>query len=231
VSAVIIETNLELPGQVGEPYHGKVGDTYRLEHDAGDLLLVVRTDRLSAFDVVLPEPIPYKGQVLNQMSSTLLAASTDIAPNWLIESPDPNVSLGHRAEPFGIEMIMRGCLLGTALRQYQEGRREICGVRLPEGLREFEPLKNPIATPTSKAQKGQHDENVTPRQVIERGLATLEEYEEMEGMARALFDRGRSIATQRGLAMADTKYEFGRDAAGRIIVIDEIHTPPTTTHT
>ncbi len=220
----IQETNFDLPGQIGEPYHGEVGDVYRLEHEIGDLLAVVRTDRISAFDVVLPEPIPNKGQVLNQMSAELLQATRETAPNWFITSPDPNVSIGFRADPFKVEMIMRGYLLGTSWRGYEGGMRDLCGNILPDGMREFQPFESPLLTPTSKAETG-HDENLTPDQIIDSGLATSEEYSEMERLAFDLFAHGQAMAAERGLLLADTKYEFGRLATGQIVAIDEVHTP------
>jgi len=226
MSAAIRETNFDLPGQVGEVYHGKVRDVYTIAHGAGDLLVSVCTDRISAFDVVLPEPIPYKGQVLNQMSAELLEATSDTAPNWLIESPDPNVSIGLKAEPFKVEMIMRGFLLGTSWRGYKDGVRDLCGNRLPDGMEEFQPFAKPLLTPTTKAEAG-HDENITPQQIIEsgQGLATREEFEEMERLAHDLFARGQAMADERGLLLADTKFEFGRLISGEIVVIDEVLTP------
>lgn len=224
MAVALRETNFELPGQVGEPYHGKVGDTYTIEHDEGELLAVVRTDRISAFDVVLPEPIPFKGQVLNQMSSELLASTRTVAPNWLIESPDPNVSIGHKANPFKVEMIARGFLLGTSWRGYKEGMRELCGNQLPDGMTEFQAFDTPLLTPTTKADAG-HDENITPSEIVSEGLATSEEYEEMAHFALSLFAEGQARASERGLLLADTKYEFGRLATGQIVVIDEVHTP------
>lgn len=224
MAAVLHETNFELPGQVGEPYHGKVGDVYALDHEAGDLLAVVRTDRISAFDVILPEAIPYKGQVLNQMSSVLLAATSEVAPNWLIAAPDPNVSIGYRADPVKVEMIMRGYLLGNSWRSYQAGERVLCGNPLPEDMREFEAFDLPLLTPTTKADAG-HDENITPDEIIASGLVNARDFAHMEDLARELFSEGQAAATERGLVLADTKYEFGRLATGEIIVIDEVHTP------
>lgn len=224
MAAVIHETNFDLPGQIGEVYHGKVGDVYSIDHELGDLLAVVRTDRISAFDVILPEPIPYKGQVLNQMSSVLLAATSEVAPNWLIETPDPNVSIGFRAEPVKVEMIMRGYLLGNSWRGYEAGSRDLCGNPLPEGMREFEAFDVPLLTPTTKADAG-HDENITPDEVIASGLVSARDFAQMEDLARGLFAEGQAAATDRGLILADTKYEFGRLASGQIIVIDEVHTP------
>lgn len=223
MTAVIEGTNFTLPGQVGEPYRGKVADVYTLEHEVGTLLAVVRTDRFSAFDVKL-RAVPHRGQVLNEISAELLEATRSVAPNWLRGAPDPNVSVGLGAEPIPVEVIVRGCLLGTAWRSYQAGAREICGNRLPEGMTEFQPFERPLITPTTKAHVG-HDEYTTPTRIILSGAATAKEYAEMERMARALFSRGQVMAEERGLLLADTKYEFGRLATGKIVIIDEVHTP------
>ncbi len=224
MAVALRETNFELPGQIGKPYHGKVGDVYTVEHEAGEVLAVVRTDRVSAFDVVLHEPVLCKGQVLNQMSAELLASTKTTAPNWLIESPDPNVSVGFKAKPFKVEMIARGFLLGTSWRGYKGGMRDLCGNHLPDGMVEFQAFDVPLLTPTSKADAG-HDENITPSQIVENGLATSGEYEEMSHFALSLFAEGQAKAGERGLVLADTKYEFGRLATGQLIVIDEVHTP------
>lgn len=224
MTVALRETNFDLPGQVGQPYHGKVGDVYTLEHEAGDLLAVIRTDRISAFDVVLPDAVPLKGQVLNQMSAELLASTRPTAPNWLIESPDPNVSIGFKAQPFKIEMIVRGFLLGTSWRNYKEGMRDLCGNQLPDGMAEFQAFETPLLTPTTKAAAG-HDENITPDQITATDLATPAEYEEMSFLAQGLFASGQTKAQERGLLLADTKYEFGRLSTGQIVVIDEVHTP------
>jgi len=224
MATAIHETNFDLPGQVGEVYRGKVGDTYTVEHEAGELLAVVRTDRISAFDHILPRPIPYKGQVLSQMSAELLDDTSSIARNWLLGSPDPNVNVGFKATPFKIEMIVRGALLGTAWRHYQEGMRELCGNVLPEGMREFQIFDEPLLTPTTKAEAG-HDENISPMEIIDSRLATADEFEEMDWMARRLYSAGQNAASERELLLADTKYEFGRLITGKIVVIDEVHTP------
>jgi phosphoribosylaminoimidazole-succinocarboxamide synthase len=224
MAVALRETSFELPGQVGEPYHGKVGDTYTIEHDAGELLAVVRTDRFSAFDVVLPDTVPLKGQVLNQMSAELLVLTQSVAPNWLIESPDPNVSIGYKAKPFKVELIARGYLLGKSWRGYKEGVRELCGYQLPNGMTEFQAFDTPLLTPTTKADAG-HDENITPGQIAAEGLATAEEYDEIAHLALGLFAVGQATAQRRGLVLADAKYEFGRLATGQIVVIDEVHTP------
>jgi len=217
-------TNFNLPGQVGEVYRGKVADVYTLEHEAGDLLAVVRTDRISAYDVVLPQLIPFKGQVLNEMSAHFLQATSEVAPNWFITAPDPNVSVGYRAEPIKVEMIMRGFLLGSSWKKYLGGSRDISGNELPDGMEEFQPFDIPLLTPTTKAEEG-HDEDISIEQIVERGLATFDECIQMGLMSYHLFDAGQQIARERGLLLADTKYEFGRLATGEVVVIDEVHTP------
>jgi phosphoribosylaminoimidazole-succinocarboxamide synthase len=227
--ATLHETNFtNLPGQTGEVYRGKVGDTYTLEHGDTELLAVVRTDRISAYDVVLPETIPHKGQVLNQLSANLLEATAkgaDGIPNWLIETPDPNVSLGYKASPFRLEMIMRGYLLGSAWKAYsEEGMRDLTGNRLPQNMREFQRFDAPLLTPTTKADEG-HDENISPAEIVTQGLATEKELYDMTTMSHVLFIRGVAAAAKRGLVLADTKYEFGKLPSGQIIVIDEVHTP------
>lgn len=219
------ETNFTLPGQTGEVYRGKVGDVYPLEHHGQELLAVVRTDRISAYDVVLPDTIPHKGQVLNQTSVQLLNETGELVPNWLISEPDPNVSLGYKASPFKIEMIMRAYLLGSSWKAYRdEGLRNLCDNPLPNGMREFDPFERAILTPTTKADEG-HDENITPTEIVRTGLATTQEFERMEWMARFLFLEGQHAARQRGLELVDTKYEFGKLPNGEIVVIDEVHTP------
>ncbi len=227
---MISETNFDLPRQIGEVYRGKVGDVYTLEGredivGGSELLAVVRTDRISAFDVVLPQTIPHKGAVLNQMSARLLEATADTAQNWLLGVPDPNVSIGVKAEPVKVEMIMRAGLLGSAWRAYdQDGTRQISGADIPEGMEEFELFPEPLVTPTTKADEG-HDENITPEEIIAKGLATEEGYTQMEAMSRALFTRGQAMAAERGLLLGDTKYEFGRLVTGKLVIIDEVHTP------
>lgn len=217
------ETNFQLPGQTGF-YRGKVRDVYALD---GDRLIMVATDRISAFDVVLPEPIPHKGQVLNQLAAFHLAATADVVPNWVEAQPDPCATVGHRCAAYPVEMVIRGYLTGHAWRTYAAGGRELCGVRLPDGLREYDPLPGgPILTPTTKAAAG-HDEDISREEIVARGLVPEAEYVQLEELTRALFRRGTALAAARGLVLLDTKYEFGRDdAAGGIIrVIDEIHTP------
>jgi phosphoribosylaminoimidazole-succinocarboxamide synthase len=220
----IRETNFDFPGQIGDPYHGKVGDVYTIEHEASNLLVIVRTDRISAFDVVLPKPIPYKGQVLSEMSAELLAATRMSAPNWLLDAPDPNVTVGFKAKPFKVEMIMRAHLLGNSWRGYEAGMRDFCGNTLPDGMQEFQPFPDVILTPTTKADAG-HDENITPAEIVEAGIASRDELAEMAGLSFDLFARGQDMANERGLVLADTKYEFGRLPTGQIVVIDEVHTP------
>jgi len=225
MAEAIERTDFDFPGQVGPVYRGKVGDVYTIDHPTGELLVVVRTDRISAFDVVLPATIPYKGQVLNQLSGEFLEASSDVAPNWLVDTPDPNVSVGLRAEPFQVEMIMRGFLLGSSWAAYDtDGVRNISGNRLRDGMAEFQAFKSPLLTPTTKAHVG-HDENITPKEIVSEGLATKKEFDEMARLAIALFAAGQSLAREKGLVLADTKYEFGKLATGQIIVIDEVHTP------
>jgi phosphoribosylaminoimidazole-succinocarboxamide synthase len=215
----IKSTDFSLPGQTGV-YHGKVRDVYTI----GDNLLVsVATDRISAFDVILPRAIPYKGQVLNQLAAHFLQKTSDIVPNWLEATPDPNASAGVRAEPFKVEMVIRGLLVGHAWREYQAGKRELCGVVMPNGLKEFDAFPEPIITPSTKADEG-HDEDITVSEIIGRGLATKDEWVQLENYTRRLFARGQEMADQQGLILADTKYEFGK-VDGKIILIDEIHTP------
>lgn len=212
-------TDFSLPGQTGI-YHGKVRDVYTI---GGNLLVSVATDRISAFDVILPRPIPYKGQVLNQLAAHFLRKTADIVPNWLEATPDPNVSIGVKAEPFKVEMVIRGMLVGHAWREYQAGKRELCGVAMPEGLKEFDLFPEPIITPSTKADEG-HDEDITVSEILGRGLATKQEWVQLENYTRRLFARGQEMAAKQGLILADTKYEFGK-IDGKIILIDEIHTP------
>ncbi len=215
----IPETNFTFPGQTAV-YHGKVRDVYTINDD---FMVAIVTDRISAFDVILPRAIPYKGQVLNQIADHFLQATTDIAPNWLTSTPDPNVSIGLKCEPFKIEMVIRGCLVGYSWRQYKAGERQLCGVTLPEGMQEYDIFPEPIITPSTKADEG-HDEDISAQDIVKTGLATQEEFDELSRLARALFARGQAMAKQQGLFLADTKYEFGKKD-GKIYVIDEIHTP------
>ena len=216
----LTSTNFSFPGQTSV-YHGKVRDVYFI---GTDLLCMVATDRISAFDVILPEGIPYKGQILNQIAAKFLNATRDIVPNWLQATPDPMVSVGYRCEGYPVEMIVRGYLCGSAWRAYKAGAREICGVRLPDGMRENEQFPTPIITPTTKAEIGTHDEDISREEIIARGLVPEKEYEPLEKYALALFARGQEIARQHGLLLVDTKYEFG-NYKGQVMLMDEVHTP------
>lgn len=217
--ATLVKTDYKFPGQTAV-YHGKVRDVYTI---ADNLLVMVATDRISAFDVILPKGIPFKGQVLNQIASEFLEATADIVPNWRLATPDPMVTVGYRCEGFPVEMIIRGYLTGSAWREYAAGARELCGVKLPEGMRENERFPEPIITPTTKAAEG-HDENISREEIIAQGLVSREDYEQMEAYTRALFARGTQMAAEKGLILVDTKYEFGK-RDGKVILIDEIHTP------
>ncbi|WP_297726191.1 phosphoribosylaminoimidazolesuccinocarboxamide synthase [uncultured Porphyromonas sp.] len=219
MNQALTHTDLSLPG-IQSVFHGKVRDVYFLE---GDLIAMVATDRISAFDVVLPEGIPYKGQVLNQIAAEQLDATAHLVPNWKIATPDPMVTVGHRCEPFKVEMIVRGYIAGSAWRAYQAGERTICGIQLPEGLKENERLPHPIITPTTKADEG-HDENISREEIIASGLISEEDYKVIEQYTQTLFEEGTRIARERGLILVDTKYEFGKKD-GKVILIDEIHTP------
>lgn len=214
----IKETHFSFPNQTGY-YSGKVRDIYFFE----DELAMVATDRISAFDVILPRPIPYKGQVLNQIAQKFLGATSDIVPNWIKDSPDPNVSVGLKCEPYAVEMVIRGYLAGHAWREYREGKRMLCGVSLPEGLEENDKLPEPIITPTTKAKEG-HDEDISREAILAQGIVAEAEYVQLEKYTRALFQRGTEIAAEQGLILVDTKYEFG-NFNGEIYLIDEIHTP------
>lgn len=215
----ITTTDFSFPGQTSL-YHGKVRDVYAIGQD---ILVSVATDRISAFDVILPKAIPYKGQVLNQLAAHFLEATKDIVPNWLLATPDPNVSVGYKAEPIRLEMIIRGYLVGYAWRQYDGGAREICGIQLPEGLHEYDAFDQPIITPTTKAEAG-HDEDISESEILKQNIVTAEQWQQLCAYTRALFTRGQAMAAERGLLLIDTKYEFGiRD--GKIVLIDEIHTP------
>ena len=215
----LTKTEFQLPGQKSV-YHGKVRDVYNINDD---LLVMVATDRISAFDVILPKGIPFKGQVLNQIASKMLDATSDICPNWKLATPDPQVTVGLACEGFRVEMIIRGYLTGSAWRDYKSGVREICGVRLPDGMRENERFPEPIITPTTKADEG-HDMNISREEIISQGIVSAEDYAVMEDYTRRLFYRGQEIAAKRGLILVDTKYEFGK-RDGKVYLIDEIHTP------
>ena len=215
----LTRTGFNFPGQK-EVYHGKVRDVYNINDD---LMVMVATDRISAFDVVLPKGIPFKGQVLNQIASKFLDASADIVPNWKLATPDPMVTVGLKCEGFRVEMIIRGYLTGSAWREYKAGNRTLCGITLPEGMRENEKFAEPIITPTTKADEG-HDENISKEEIIAQGLVSKEDYETMERYTRALFDLGTKMAAEKGLILVDTKYEFGK-RDGKVYLIDEVHTP------
>ncbi|WP_289157380.1 phosphoribosylaminoimidazolesuccinocarboxamide synthase [uncultured Muribaculum sp.] len=215
----LTKTEFNFPGQKSV-YHGKVRDVYDINDD---LMVMVATDRISAFDVILPKGIPYKGQVLNQIAAKFLDATADIVPNWKLATPDPMVTVGLKCEGFRVEMIIRGYLTGSAWRDYQNGVREICGVKLPEGMKENERFPEPIITPTTKAEAG-HDENISREEIIAQGIVDKDDYETMERYTRMLFQRGSEIAAEKGLILVDTKYEFGK-RDGKVYLIDEIHTP------
>ena len=217
----ITTTNFNFPGQKSV-YRGKVREVYKINDD---LLVMVATDRLSAFDVVLPKGIPYKAQILNQIATKFMELTSDIVPNWLVATPDPNVAVGHLCEPFKVEMVIRGYLSGHAAREYAAGRRILCGVEMPEGLKENDQFPTPIITPTTKADNGSHDEDISREAILANGIVTEADYLILEKYTRALYQRGTEIAASRGLILVDTKYEFGKTKVGQIVLIDEIHTP------
>lgn len=219
MATTLVKTDFEFPGQTAV-YHGKVRDVYTINND---VMVMVATDRISAFDVILPEGIPYKGQVLNQIAAYFLDASAEIVPNWKLAVPDPMVTVGLKAESFPVEMIIRGYLTGSAWREYKNGCRELCGVKLPDGMRENERFPEPIITPTTKAAEG-HDENISREEIIAQGLVSEENYKVMEEYTRKLFALGTKMAAEKGLILVDTKYEFGKHN-GKVILIDEVHTP------
>lgn len=219
MNKALVETNFKFEGQTSY-YKGKVRDVYSV----GDYLAMVVSDRISAFDVVLPEGIPFKGQVLNQIAEKFLDATTDICPNWKIACPDPMVTVGHRCDSFPVEMIVRGYLTGSSWRDYKSGVREICGVKIPDGMREHQRFEKPIVTPTTKAEQGAHDQNISKEEIIAQGLVSEVDYDVLEKYTLALFARGAEIAEKQGLILVDTKYEFGKKD-GIIYLIDEIHTP------
>jgi phosphoribosylaminoimidazole-succinocarboxamide synthase len=219
MNEALVNTDFRFPGQK-DVYHGKVRDVYNIDDQ---YLLMVTTDRISAFDVVLPRGIPYKGQVLNQIAARFLDATRDIVPNWKMDVPDPMVTAGIRCEPFKVEMVIRGYLSGHAWREYRAGKRSICGLPMPEGMKENDRFPEPLITPTTKATVG-HDEDISREDILTQGLVSEEDYLKLEAYTRALFARGTEIARERGLILVDTKYEFGK-ADGQIYLIDEIHTP------
>ncbi len=220
MSQTITKTNFNFPGQKSV-YHGKVREVYNIDDK---YLLMIVTDRISAFDVVLPRGIPYKGQVLNQIASKFLDDTSDIVPNWKIASPDPNVTFGHKCEPYAVEMIVRAYLTGSSWRTYKSGARSICGIPISDGLKEHQRFSDPIITPTTKAEQGMHDEDISKEEIINKGLVPEKEYELLEKYSLELFMRGSEIAAEHGLILVDTKYEFGK-RDGEIYLIDEIHTP------
>ncbi|WP_163409615.1 phosphoribosylaminoimidazolesuccinocarboxamide synthase [Flavobacterium ajazii] len=221
MSNTITTTNFNFPNQKSV-YRGKVREVYNINDE---LLVMVATDRLSAFDVVLPKGIPYKGQILNQIATKFMELTEDIVPNWLIATPDPNVAVGHLCEPFKVEMVIRGYLSGHAAREYAAGRKQICGVTMAEGLKENDKFPEPIITPTTKADNGSHDEDISREDILAKGIVSEEDYLVLEKYTKALFERGTEIAAKRGLILVDTKYEFGKTKDGVIVLIDEIHTP------
>jgi phosphoribosylaminoimidazole-succinocarboxamide synthase len=221
MSNTIIDTNFNFPGQVSV-YKGKVREVYNINNQE---LVMVATDRLSAFDVVMPKGIPYKGQILNQIATKMMAATQDIVPNWLTATPDPNVAVGHLCEPFKVEMVIRGYMSGHAAREYKAGKRMLCGVVMPEGMKENDKFPKPIITPATKADMGDHDEDISRENILKRGIVSEADYVVLEDYTHKLFNRGTEIAASRGLILVDTKYEFGKTKDGKIVLIDEIHTP------
>ena len=221
MSQTIIETNFNFPAQKGV-YKGKVREVYTINDN---LLVMIATDRLSAFDVVMPKGIPYKGQILNQIATKMMNATEDLVPNWLIATPDPNVAVGYLCEPFKVEMVIRGYISGHAAREYKAGKRVLCGVSMPEGMKENDAFQTPIITPATKAEMGNHDEDISREDILARGIVSEEDYLILEDYTRKLFQRGTEIAAKQGLILVDTKYEFGKTKEGKIVLIDEIHTP------
>ncbi len=216
----LLSTNFDLPNKISK-YNGKVREVISLEND---LLVMITTDRLSAFDIVLPRGIPYKGQILNQISVDMLNSTKDVVPNWLISSPDPIVSIGKKCQPYKVEMIIRGYLSGHAAREYKKGKRYISGVKMPEKMSENDPFETPIITPSTKSENG-HDEDISKSEIITKGLMSESDYNLIESYTNVLFEKGSKIARDRGLILVDTKYEFGKSKDGEILLIDEIHTP------
>ncbi|MEM7485811.1 MAG: phosphoribosylaminoimidazolesuccinocarboxamide synthase [Bacteroidota bacterium] len=217
----LMDTNFHFAGQKSV-YKGKVREVYTLNND---ILVMVATDRLSAFDVVMPKGIPFKGQILNQIATKMMRATEDIVPNWLMETPDPNVAVGKACDPFKVEMVVRGYLSGHAAREYKAGKRILCGEPMPEGMKENDKFPTPIITPATKAEMGAHDEDISKAEILSRGIVSKADYEVLENYTKNLFQRGTEIAAKRGLILVDTKYEFGKTQNGEIVLIDEIHTP------
>jgi len=221
MSKTIIDTNFNFPNQKSV-YKGKVREVYNIDNN---LLVMIATDRLSAFDVVMPKGIPYKGQILNQIATKFMSQTEDLVPNWLIATPDPNVAVGHLCKPFKVEMVIRGYMSGHAAREYKAGKRILCGVPLPEGMKENDKFPEPIITPATKAEMGDHDEDISREDILKRCIVSEADYLVLEDYTRKLFQRGTEIAASRGLILVDTKYEFGKTKDGKIVLIDEIHTP------
>ena len=217
----LMDTNFQFPGQRAV-YKGKVREVYTLEND---VLVMIATDRLSAFDVVMPKGIPYKGQILNQIATQMMRATQDLVPNWLMATPDPNVAIGKACEPFKVEMVIRGYLSGHAAREYKLGKRMLCGVSMLDGMKENDKFPQPIITPATKAEKGNHDEDISRNEILEKGIVCEKDYLVLEDYTQKLFQRGTELAAQQGLILVDTKYEFGKTRDGKIVLIDEIHTP------
>lgn len=221
MSKTITDTNFNFPNQKSV-YKGKVREVYNINNEQ---LVMIATDRLSAFDVVMPKGIPYKGQILNQIATKMMAATKDIVPNWLTATPDPNVAVGLLCDPFKVEMVIRGYMSGHAAREYKAGKRLLCGVAMPEGMKENDKFPEPIITPATKAEVGDHDEDISREEIIAKGIVSEDDYKVLEDYTRKLFQRGSEIAASRGLILVDTKYEFGKTIEGKIVLIDEIHTP------
>jgi len=217
----INDTNYNFPKQKSV-YKGKVREVYNIDDE---ILVMVATDRLSAFDVIMPRQIPFKGQILNQIASKMMEATSDLVPNWILSIPDPNVAVGHMCDPFKVEMVIRGYMSGHAAREYKAGKRILCGVAMPEGMQENDKFPEPIITPSTKADNGEHDEDISREDILAKGIVTEEDYLVLEDYTRKLFQRGTEIAAKQGLILVDTKYEFGKTKEGKIVLIDEIHTP------
>lgn len=217
----LMHTDFVFAGQTNK-YTGKVREVYTLEDDT---LIMIATDRLSAFDVVMPRGIPFKGQILNQIATYMMKSTSDLVPNWILSTPDPNVAVGKKCTPFKIEMVIRGYLAGHAAREYKAGKRLLCGVAMPEGMKENDAFPEPIITPATKADQGDHDEDISEEQILEKGIVSEEDYNQLKDYTNKLFSRGTTMAAKQGLLLVDTKYEFGKDTDGNIVLIDEIHTP------
>ena len=217
----LMHTDFVFAGQTNK-YTGKVREVYTL---ADDTLIMIATDRLSAFDVVMPRGIPFKGQILNQIATQMMKSTADLVPNWILSTPDPNVAVGKKCTPFKIEMVIRGYLSGHAAREYKAGKRLLCGVDMPEGMKENDAFPKPIITPATKAEQGDHDEDISEEQILEKGIVSEQDYNQLKDYTNKLFSRGTDLAAKQGLLLVDTKYEFGKDTDGNIVLIDEIHTP------